>query len=149
MSQWLAVAVALGVPLGADVPGGGAAREDGGKLRGTWVAVSATRDGKPAKDLQGHRLRLLGDKFVIRSRGGKVLYRGTYRLDGAAKPARFDFRHTEGALKGKVWKGIYVLQGDTLKTCDNGPDPDKGRPKKFAAPRGSGYVLIHFERAPR
>ena len=57
------------------------------------------------------------------------------------------FEDTEGALKGKVWKGIYALDGDTLTTCDNGPDPDKSRPAAFEAKSGSGYILITFKRA--
>jgi hypothetical protein len=66
-----------------------------------------------------------------------------------AKPAAIDFEHTEGALKGKVWKGIYTPDGDTLTTCDNAPDVDKGRPAAFEAKSGSGYVLITFQRAKK
>ena len=46
-----------------------------------------------------------------------------------------------------MWKGIYALDGDTLTTCDNAPDPAKGRPAAFEAASGSGYILITFKRA--
>jgi hypothetical protein len=36
-----------------------------------------------------------------------------------------DFEHTEDALKGKTWKGIYVLDSDTLTICDNAPNLHK------------------------
>jgi uncharacterized protein (TIGR03067 family) len=117
------------------------------QLQGTWVATRAERDGKAAEDVVGHRLSLSGNRFRIRSSDGKPLYAGTFRLDPGAKPAAFDFEHTEGALKGKVWKGVYALDGDTLTTCDNGPDPDRGRPAAFEAAAGSGYILITFRRA--
>jgi hypothetical protein len=39
-------------------------------------------------------------------------------------------------------EGIYALDGDTLTTCDNAPNLEKGRPAAFEAKRGSGYVLI-------
>ena len=117
------------------------------KLEGSWTATKEERDGKAAEDLVGHRLSLTGDRFEIKSKDGKTLYAGAVKLDPSAKPAAFDFEHTEGELKGKVWKGIYALEGDTLTTCDNGPDPDKPRPTAFEAKKGSGYVLITFKRA--
>ena len=40
-------------------------------------------------------------------------------MDANAKPAAIDFQHAEGGLKGKTWKGIYVLDGETLTICDN------------------------------
>ena len=119
------------------------------KLQGAWTATKAERDGKAAEDVVGHLLSFTGNRFQIRSNDGKPLYAGTFRLDPSAKRAAFDFEHTEGALKGKAWLGIYALDGDTLTTCDNGPNPDKGRPGAFEARSGSGYVLITFTRAKR
>ena len=103
------------------------------KLQGTWTATKAERDGKAADDVVGHRLSFTGNRFQIQSKDGKPLYAGTVRVDPSAKPAAIDFEHTEGALKGKAWKGIYALDGDTLTTCDNAPNLDKGRPAAFEA----------------
>ena len=116
-------------------------------LRGSWTATKAERDGKAADDDVGHRLSFTGNRFRIQSKDGKVLYAGIVREDPSAKPAAIDFEHTGGALKGKTWKGIYALDGDTLTTCDNAPNLDKGRPAVFEAKSGSGYVLITFKRA--
>jgi uncharacterized protein (TIGR03067 family) len=117
------------------------------KLQGTWTAKKAERDGKAADDVVGHRLSFTGNRFQIQSKDGKTLYAGTVRLDPSAKPAAIDFEHTQGALKGKTWKGIYALEGDMLMTCDNAPNLDKGRPTALEAKSGSGYVLITFQRA--
>ena len=117
------------------------------KLQGTWAATRAERDGKAADDVVGHRLSFTGNRFQIRSKDGKTLYEGTFRVDAKTKPAAIDFEHTEGVLKGKAWKGIYALDGDTLTTCDNGPNLDKGRPAAFEAKSRSGYILITFKRA--
>jgi uncharacterized protein (TIGR03067 family) len=116
-------------------------------LHGAWTAAQAQRDGKPADDVVGHRLSFTGNRFQIQSKDGKPLYTGTIRVDPKAKPAAIDFEHTEGELKGRVWKGIYALKGDTLRICDNAPDLAKPRPTAFEAKRGSGYVLITFKRA--
>ena len=69
-------------------------------------------------------------------------------MNPSAKPATIDFQQKKGALNGKVWKGIYAVDGgDTLTTCDNAPNLKKGRPAAFEAKSGSGYVLIAFKRA--
>lgn len=117
------------------------------ELQGTWTATQAERDGKAAADVVGHQLSFTGDRFKLRSKDGKTLYAGTFRVGPGAKPASIDFEHTEGELKEKVWKGIFALDGDTLTTCDNAPNLDKDRPAAFKAKSGSGYVLITFKRA--
>jgi uncharacterized protein (TIGR03067 family) len=117
------------------------------ELQGTWTATKAERDGEAAEDVVGHRLSFTGDRFRLRSEDGKPLYEGTIKVDSGAKPAAIDFEHTGGALKGKTWKGIYALDGDTLTTCDNAPDLEKGRPAAFEAKAGSGHILITFRRA--
>lgn len=116
------------------------------KLDVTWVAVAAERDGKPADELRGHRLRFVGDTFIIQ-RAGKTLYRGTYKADPSKQPAQIDFRHTEGEAKGQTWRGIYVLAVDSLKIIDNAPDPSKPRPTRFTTKPDSGYVVLNFKRA--
>ena len=84
-------------------------------------------------------LSLTGNRFQILSRDGKPLYAGIVRVNPNAKPWAIDFEHTEEALKGKTWKGIYVLDGDTLTICDNAPNLDEGRPVSFETKSGSGY----------
>jgi uncharacterized protein (TIGR03067 family) len=113
-------------------------------LDGVWIAVSAERDGKKATDVVGHRLAFNAGRFKI-TRDGKTLYAGTYDTGPATRPVQIDFVNTEKALKG-TWKGIFELDGATLKVCDNAPDMTKPRPAGFAAPAGSGYVFIMFTR---
>jgi uncharacterized protein (TIGR03067 family) len=117
------------------------------KLQGPWLATKAERDGKAADDVVGHLLSFTGTRFQIRSKDGQPLYEGTFRVDASIKPAAIDFGHTQGTLKGKTWKGIYALDGDTLVICDNAPDLERPRPRAFEAMKASGYVLITFKRA--
>jgi len=60
-----------------------------------------------------------GDRFQIQSKDARSVYAGTFRVDGSATPTAIDFDHSEGVLRGKGWKGIYALDGDTLIICDN------------------------------
>jgi uncharacterized protein (TIGR03067 family) len=117
------------------------------RLQGTWTATRAERDGQAAGDIVGNRLSFTGRRFEIVSKDGQRLYAGTVRLDPGQKPAALDFEHADGSLKGKAWKGIYALEGDTLKVCDNAPDPEKARPTRFEARKGSGHVMVTFTRA--
>ncbi len=116
------------------------------KLQGTWVATTAQSDGKVADDVVGHRLTFSGDGFEIQSKDGKPLYAGTVQIDPSSEPVAIDFIHDDGTLAGKVWKGVYVLDGDTLTVCDNAPNLNAARPTALEAEAGSGYVLITFKR---
>jgi len=120
---------------------------DAARLEGAWTAVSAQRDGVAAADVLGHQLTFTGDRFEIRSRDGEVLFAGTFRTESTATPASIDFDHTVGTVSGRSWEGIYALDGDTLTICDDAPNIDALRPTAFEAARGSGYVLITFERS--
>jgi uncharacterized protein (TIGR03067 family) len=102
-------------------------------LEGTWTATKAERDGKAADDVVGHRLSFASDRFQIQSKDAKSVYAGSFRVDASASPAAIDFDHSEGSLRGKAWKGIYALDGDTLIICDNAEDLDKARPAAFEA----------------
>jgi uncharacterized protein (TIGR03067 family) len=117
-------------------------------LQGRWVAESAERNAQTAEDLRGHQLTFAGDRFTIRSKG-KVIYQGTYVIDPSAKPATIDFRNTAGEMKGMTWLGIYEMEEDVLRICDNADDVAKGRPGAFMAGAGSGHVLISFRRMKR
>ena len=144
MTRWLPLSLTLALSL-APAP---LARADDEKLQGSWAVIAAEEDGKPAERLKGHVLTFAGDRFTI-TQDGKVLYQGTFTLAPEKKPAAFDFRHTEGLCKGQTWKGIYAQDGDTLKMCDNAPNPARGRPEEFAAKAGSGYVLLTFKRVKK
>lgn len=138
---WLIVAIGL-VPAFAQPT-----EEVQKRLQGTWTATRAERDAQAADDVIGHRLTLTANRFRIQSRDGKPLYAGTFRVNPAPNPATIDFEHSEGPLKGKAWKGIYTVDGDTLRVCDNAPNLEKGRPTAFEAKAGSGHIFITFTRA--
>jgi uncharacterized protein (TIGR03067 family) len=123
-----------------------ASRGSAEETAGTWTATQAERDGRAADDVVGNRLSFAGNRFQIQSKDSKLLFAGTFRVDPSAKLAAIDFEHTGGPLEGKLWKGIYSLDGDTLTICDNAANLQKDRPAAFEAKSGSGYVLITFRR---
>jgi uncharacterized protein (TIGR03067 family) len=135
----LASTLGLAAPALADDAGQAA-------LAGAWTAAEAERGGAAAGELVGHRLVFDSDRFRISAPDGKLLYEGTYETDPTTDPPRIDFRNDAGQAAGQEWEGIYHFEGDTLTIVDDAPDPAKGRPETFAAPAGSGYVLLVFRR---
>lgn len=119
----LAIVISVAV-----VPTGAAHAET--SLDGTWVAREATLAGASAQNLVGHRLTFEGDTFRI-TRDGKLLFGGRYSVDDTAKPPSIDFIQSDAESLAGVWRGIYELAGNTLKTCDNSYDLEKPRPKSF------------------
>jgi len=115
-------------------------------LEGNWQATSATRNGKPANDVVGHRLTFKTESFEIRSKGGSLLYAGKYTLKRDEWPAHIDFELAGQVNERTIWRGVYERKDKRLKICDNAPDTSKPRPESFEAPRDSGYILVVFER---
>jgi uncharacterized protein (TIGR03067 family) len=124
-----------------------AARPDGDldKLQGTWVAVEFTRDGKALRSdqVEGRVLVIERDTFTDRQ-GKTVLGKGTITLDATKLPRTIDATFTEGFPKGMTSRGIYELDGDTLKTCAGKVGGE--RPAGFESKAGSGSFLVLYRR---
>jgi uncharacterized protein (TIGR03067 family) len=84
----------------------------------------------------------MGHRFEIRSKDDEPLYAGAFQMNPSAKPATINFQQKKGTPDGKVWKGIYAVDGDTLTTCDNAPDPKKSRPAAFEAKAYPGMFSL-------
>jgi uncharacterized protein (TIGR03067 family) len=69
-------------------------------------------------------------------------------VDAAKKPKQIDFAVKEslgGKDDGKTAKGIYELDGDTLKWCTAGPGTDD-RPGEFATAEGNDRLFVTLKR---
>lgn len=122
------------------------AAEDGKtELEGTWDLVSLERDGKEIKPQKDTKALFTGDKFMIQV-ADKVIAGGTFRIDATQKPKATDATYTEGPDMGKSFKGIYQIDGDTLKFCRAG-SPDQKRPTEFKTKAGTDGVASVYKRA--
>lgn len=140
LAVMLSVSIAMGI-------GAAQAQTTDKALVGTWTATAAEQNGAAAPELVGHRLLLDGDAYAIVSPDGKLLYSGTYKIDARARPAAIDFTGRSARGEDANWEGIYRLAGNSLMIVDDAPDPSGGRPTAFAAPAGSGQVMLEFERS--
>jgi len=119
------------------------AAKDKEKLQGTWLVVGGEEHGTkmPEADVKMADMRFIieGDKIQA-TRGGKEKGKGgTFKLDPSKKPKEIDLIDDKETVKG-----IYSLDGDTLKFClaKGGND----RPTDFTTKKGDGRGLFVLKR---
>lgn len=113
------------------------------KFQGAWTIESSTTGGKelPADDLKALIVTFEGNQHTVKN-GSEVIQVGTQKLDPTKSPKTIDVTMSEGPSKGKVMRGIYKFDGDTLTVCF---DPQgKNRPTEFKSPAGSeNFLNVH------
>jgi uncharacterized protein (TIGR03067 family) len=136
-------------------------KTDAELIQGTWVVVSSESEGKaaPAEGIKDETWNFTAKQLTIKNpkvRQGKDEAQN-YSIDSAKSPKEIDFEMPEtiigngsnsssAGLKKETLtqKGIYALDGDTLKICfSNGFEPTT-RPTDFATREGgfsASFVL--------
>jgi len=137
--------LAIALLIAADLPKDDTAGKELKDFQGTWVLVSADRDGKKVPEGKGVKLRIEGNRYSLTQESSAVIgHRGSFVLDPAKKPKATDVSVAEGPDKGKTFLGIYELSGDDYKVCF--APAGKDRPKDFSSKAGSGYILQVWKR---
>jgi uncharacterized protein (TIGR03067 family) len=135
--------------------GGGDRKDDAAKkeleaLQGTWVLVSAERDGKklPEADVKQTKITFKSDAYVFPDASGIGTSRkGIIKVDPSKTPKWMDSKATDDAAKGGVSLGIYQIAGDDYRVCF--APPGKDRPKEFSSKPGSGHIVQVWKRATK
>ena len=134
---------AVGLLIGAAGPN--EAKKELQTFQGTWVLVSAERDGKKQAEGKGIKLQIMGNKYSLTQESSAVIgHKGTFSLDPAKNPKATDVTVTEGPDKGKTFLGIYELSSDDYKVCF--APAGKDRPTEFSSKPGSGNILQVWKR---
>ncbi|MGQ0635545.1 MAG: TIGR03067 domain-containing protein [Planctomycetaceae bacterium] len=110
------------------------------RIQGTWTLVSGERGGTPLTDqmLQDVKLIFAGDRLATRHRDRNT--ETTFTLASNETPKAIDLN-----MGGNVGKGIYQLDGDTLKIA-HGVVGD-ARPDDFPKPgSGCGLTVLILKR---
>ncbi len=128
----LAVLTACGPALSDD-------KDKKDKLDGTWIMESGERNGQPLPDDVAKTLKLtiMGEKLKIEAQGNER--EGTIKIDAGKKPKEIDITVGE-----RMTKGIYELDGDTLKICHARPNGE--RPTEFSAKEGTNQMMMVLKR---
>lgn len=144
--RWhLFTVVAAGLLLAADSPKD-AAKEEQGKMQGTWKMVALTSNGMeaPAEKIQDLRLTVRDNEYTVKN-GNDTVAVLTFTLDPTKKIKEIDLTYKEGERRGKTNKAIYKLDGDTLTLCRHN-SPDQDRPTEFASKPDSQHILTVWKR---
>ncbi len=136
------VIVAAGLLLAANKPSSDeSVKNELSKMEGTWIAVSAERDGEKRSkdDIKDLKFVVKGDKWSITLEGQE--YQGTLKIDPTKTPKESDSIMEDG----QIVKAIYKVDDKHLTLCWRGPGED--RPKEFVSKPDSGINLVVFKRA--
>ncbi len=124
--------------------------QDMKKLQGTWKTVAVVVEGKTIEaPSRTATVTIKGDKYTVTyppSESGETkVSESTFKIDPGKKPREINFTAAVGPDKERPSRGIYELEGDTLKICFN-PDKDGERPTGFTTEAGSRLRSIVLER---
>src|SRR5262249_1976365 len=136
--RYVMLAAACGLLLAADRAKEKWPMADQQKIQGTWALVSGERNGKPLPDegIQHIQLIFTGEKLTTKNRNRQT--EATFKLDPNQAPKVIDVD-----MEGNVGKGIYQLDGDSLKIAHG--EVGDARPKEFPK-AGSGLTVLVLRR---
>jgi uncharacterized protein (TIGR03067 family) len=119
-------------------------KEDKDAILGTWNFASGENNGEPANDeIKTMKMTFTGDGVTLVVKD--VPREGKYKLDPSKKPKEVTMTTTEGE-KTTEHRGIYELEGDTLKMCfPTGANTDL--PKEFSGKKDTKQMLLVLKRA--
>lgn len=102
------------------VLGCGPADDGSAQLKGSWTGVKSVSGdaGSSAINLEKTTLTFRDTEFEMES-DGVVEIAGSWITYPNTQPKQIDLviARGPGALAGKVWQGIYEIEGDQLKLC--------------------------------
>jgi uncharacterized protein (TIGR03067 family) len=143
---WSVAALALlsssGSFVAADDAKADAIKKELAKLQGTWQLLSAETDGKlaPAEQVKKIRVVIKENSHTVYFGDKPLAEKVRFEIDPTKKPKTTD----DTLADGRVIRGIYELDGDTLRSCVAAIG--KERPTEFSAKAGTGQTLRVFRR---
>jgi uncharacterized protein (TIGR03067 family) len=122
-------------------------QSDKDNLQGTWVLVLAEFGGMKIEPPKGKEtlFTFKGDKVTTTGDPGEKDVEGTFKLDENKKPKEIDLvvPKQDKPKETETMKGIYQLDGDTLKMATPEAGPSGPRPTSFD---GKEVVVTTFKR---
>jgi uncharacterized protein (TIGR03067 family) len=137
--------LALGCLIGSDdIKTSDQNDKDLEKMQGTWHAIAGEIKGTPSESDALKKFKL-----VVKNKSYTVKVSGEDHVSAnLALRAGKDPKEVDIVLEtGPVYKGIYEIEGDTLKIClVLSSDDDSERPKEFKTDEDSNTASFTWER---
>jgi uncharacterized protein (TIGR03067 family) len=137
------------------------AKPDSELIQGEWEMTGGERGGKPAPDdaIKDVKFVFTAKTLTIKGRKEDPEQVNDYKIDSTKSPKEIDVepstKTSETSGGGKIehksegMKGIYSLDGDTLKICFDKEDKDSKRPTEIATKDGSGVTILILKRVKK
>jgi uncharacterized protein (TIGR03067 family) len=93
------------------------AQTDLEKIKGTWVVTSIQKEGKTIDNVGDLKFVFSDAKMTVTEAQNEDAAEGTFKLDPSKNPREIDIAYEKGPQKGTKMKGIYAVEGDSLKMC--------------------------------
>jgi uncharacterized protein (TIGR03067 family) len=138
MNPWLLIALFTALPA-ADPP-----KTDADRFQGTWVVSRVEINGKVQPKSFTIRVKFDGDKLLAIVGNRQPEARGTFKLDQGLRPKAYDLTTVEG----QAVRGIYELDGDTLKVCLSAPGDERPTAMKTAPHDERTLIVYKREKGP-
>jgi uncharacterized protein (TIGR03067 family) len=114
------------------------------KLSGTFAVTTFEENGKKFEGADLKKMKVVQKGAAWKFWYGDEITEGEDKVFPDKKPKEIDSTYTNGLNKGKTVKGIYEIDGDTIKYCWAAPTKD--RPKAFGSKPDSGHTLMILKR---
>ena len=129
----------------AQTPGATAANKK--DYLGEWEGHVTDGDGSNPGQRRMNITLTITEKKIAAGGQGNMMGDGTYKVAGSgAKFRHIDAKGTSGQYQGKLYEGIFTVEGDTLKWCAG--NPGKGRPAALKTDTRAGHFLMVLTRKP-
>jgi uncharacterized protein (TIGR03067 family) len=112
------------------------------QLLGTWEGAAVEGDGSRPGSARARisELVVTPEKITARDGQGSSLGEGTFTLRREGGLLVIDANGTGGPTRGKLYRGILLLDGNTLKWCSG--NPEKNRPTQFRSTPPDAFLMV-------
>jgi uncharacterized protein (TIGR03067 family) len=119
--------------------------EERARFQGVWTMTENVVNGIKASDRQLRSWILVVEGDVYNPGAGERNVEYTFRIDPSRTPKAIDLIPRDGPDRGKVYRGVYAFQDDTL-IVSRAIDSEDDRPAGLNSRPGSGLSRVVWKR---
>lgn len=119
--------------------------DDQKRMQGVWTMVENVVNGFPASETETQTWLLVVEDDEYNPGSGETSIEYRFTLDATLTPRSIDLSPLRDGERGKRYRGIYSIVGDTFTVC-RPLDANDDRPAGFSARVGSNLSRVVWKR---